>query len=158
MYVSGFLKTAGVWTQVDLLFHWWLWWDGCVQQQLCGWPTEQQCGQQLQPSLQSQLGHCPCYFHRVYVVVYHFYKLYIVLFSTLEQSPCAHVACGSEWVTSCFTACFEYVHQSWVLTLTYTYSAVWSLHGWCHVKLLPSLRVLCTPYNHAPCHLMQSCM
>ena len=38
----------------------------------------------------------------------------------------------------------------------YTYSAVWLLHGWCHVKLLPSLRVLCTPYNHAPCLWVES--
>ena len=29
-------------------------------------------------------------------------------------------------------------------------------HGWFHMKLLPSRRVLCTPYNHAPCHFMQS--
>ena len=29
-------------------------------------------------------------------------------------------------------------------------------YGWCHMKLLPSRRVLCTPYNHAPCHFMQS--
>ena len=32
-------------------------------------------------------------------------------------------------------------------------------HGWCHNNLLPesqSQRVLCTPYNHAPCHFMQS--
>ena len=29
-------------------------------------------------------------------------------------------------------------------------------HGWYHMKLLPSGRVLCTPYNHAPCHFMQS--
>ena len=29
-------------------------------------------------------------------------------------------------------------------------------HGWCHVKLLPSRCILCTPYNHAPCHFMQS--
>ena len=29
-------------------------------------------------------------------------------------------------------------------------------HGWCHKKLLPSRRVLCTPYNHAPCDFMQS--
>ena len=29
-------------------------------------------------------------------------------------------------------------------------------HGRCHVKLLPSRRLLCTPYNHAPCHFMQS--
>ena len=26
-------------------------------------------------------------------------------------------------------------------------------HGWYHVKLLPSWRVLCTPNNHAPCHV-----
>ena len=29
-------------------------------------------------------------------------------------------------------------------------------HGRCHMKLLPSRRVLCTPYNYAPCHFMQS--
>ena len=29
-------------------------------------------------------------------------------------------------------------------------------HGWCHVKLLPSRSVLCTPYNHAPCHFKQN--
>ena len=29
-------------------------------------------------------------------------------------------------------------------------------HGWCHMKLLPSQCVLCTPYNHAPCHFVQS--
>ena len=29
----------------------------------------------------------------------------------------------------------------------------WFLHGWCHSKLLPSRRVLCTPYNHAPYHV-----
>ena len=29
-------------------------------------------------------------------------------------------------------------------------------HGWRHMKLLPSRRILCTPYNHAPCHFMQS--
>ena len=33
------------------------------------------------------------------------------------------------------------------------------LERWRHMKLLPSRRVLCTPYcayNHAPCHFMQS--
>ena len=31
-------------------------------------------------------------------------------------------------------------------------------HGWCHMKLLPSRRKFCVhpPYNHAPCHFMQS--
>ena len=28
-------------------------------------------------------------------------------------------------------------------------------HGWCHMRLLLSRRVLCTPYNHAPCHFSQ---
>ena len=29
-------------------------------------------------------------------------------------------------------------------------------HGWCHKKLLPFWRVLCTPYNQALCHFMQN--
>ena len=29
-------------------------------------------------------------------------------------------------------------------------------HGWCHKKLLPSRRVLCTQHNHVPSHFMQS--
>ena len=29
-------------------------------------------------------------------------------------------------------------------------------HGWCHMKLQPSRRVLCTPYNHVSCHFMRS--
>ena len=29
-------------------------------------------------------------------------------------------------------------------------------HGWCHMNLLPSWRVLCTLYNHAPYHFMRS--
>ena len=29
-------------------------------------------------------------------------------------------------------------------------------HGWYHIKLLPSRRVLCVPYNYAPCHFTQS--
>ena len=45
------------------------------------------------------------------------------------------------------------------------YSAFWistkvvylqQSHGWCHMKLLPSRHILCTPDNHAPCHFMQS--
>ena len=34
------------------------------------------------------------------------------------------------------------------------YSQRW--HGWCHMKLLPSRHILCTSYNHVPCHYMQS--
>ena len=30
------------------------------------------------------------------------------------------------------------------------------VYDWCHMKLLPSQCVLCTPYSHAPCHFMLS--
>ena len=49
-------------------------------------------------------------------------------------------SCGSKWMT----------------VASFAYSAVWLLHGWCHVKLLPSRRVLWIPYNHAPCHVTSS--
>ena len=29
-------------------------------------------------------------------------------------------------------------------------------HGWCHITAAVSAQVLCTPYNHALCHFMQS--
>ena len=50
-----------------------------------------------------------------------------------------------EWIA--FYSAFLNIHRSGVLQR-------W--HCWCHKKLLPSRRVLCTPYNHAPCHFMQS--
>ena len=59
---------------------------------------------------------------------------YIALFSALLSRLTA-LACGSTWVTS-FTARLNifFIHRSGVLTA----------------------QVLCTPYNHAPCHFMQS--
>ena len=73
------------------------------------------------------------------------------LFSTIEQTQCAFVACDSERL-SLFVARFE-LSPKWC-----TYSVVLGLHGWCLVKLLSSLRILCTLYNYAPCHVtfMQS--
>ena len=46
-----------------------------------------------------------------------------------------------------------FIAQFWISTEV-VYLQRW--HGWCHMKLLPSRRVLCTPYNHAPCHFMRS--
>ena len=46
-----------------------------------------------------------------------------------------------------FYSAFLNIHRSGILKC-------W--HGWYHKKLLPSRRVLCTPYNYAPCHFMQS--
>ena len=38
--------------------------------------------------------------------------------------------------------------------LTIFWSAKKRHKDWCQMKLLPSLRVLCTPYNHEPCHVI----
>ena len=49
-----------------------------------------------------------------------------------------------------------FIARFWISTEV-VYLQRW--HGWCHKNLLPesqSRRVLCTPYNHAPCHFMQS--
>ena len=49
------------------------------------------------------------------------------------------VACDSERVTWLLTARVSNIHRKGVVS----YSAVWLLHGWCHVKLLPSRRTIC---------------
>ena len=71
---------------------------------------------------------------------------YIVLFSALLSRLTA-LACGSTWVTS-FIAHFLNIHQSGVLT-----ELAWLVP---HETAAVSAQVLCTPYNHAPCHFMQS--
>ena len=43
---------------------------------------------------------------------------------------------------------------TWILLVTMY--VIYEKTGWCHMKLLPSRRVLCTPYNNAPCHFMQT--
>ena len=70
---------------------------------------------------------------------------YIALFSALLSRLTA-LACGSTWVTS-FCFCF-YIHRSGVLR-----ALAWLV---AHETAAVSAQVLCTPYNHAPCHFMQS--
>ena len=84
---------------------------------------------------------------KTFYVVDHFY---IALFSALQKTPCTLVTCDYRRVTVAFYCIF--------LTFFYPlkcciYSAVWLLHGWCHMKLLPSWHILYTPCNHAPCHI-----
>ena len=71
---------------------------------------------------------------------------YIALFSALLSRLTAF-ACGSAWVTSFITRFFN-IHRSSVLTAL----------AWLgpHETAAVSAQVLCTPYNHAPCHFMQS--
>ena len=71
--------------------------------------------------------------------------LYIALFSTLKQTHCTRM-----WFymsEQLFIACF------WISTEVV---CLQHWHGWCHMKLPPSRHILCTPYNHVPCHFMQS--
>ena len=79
------------------------------------------------------------------------WKLLLLIAFISRYSPLSSrltaLTCDFTWVTSFLWCVFEYP------PLWCTYSAVWLLHGWCHMKLLPSRRVLCTPYNHAPCHV-----
>ena len=71
---------------------------------------------------------------------------YIVLFSALLSRLIA-LACGSAWVTS-FIVRFLNLHRIGVLT-----ALAWLVP---HETAAISAQVLCTPYNHAPCHFMQS--
>ena len=71
---------------------------------------------------------------------------YVALFSALLSRLTA-LACGSTWVTS-FIARFLNIHRSGVLT-----ALAWLVP---HETAAISAQVLCTPYNHAPCHFMQS--
>ena len=71
---------------------------------------------------------------------------YIALFSALLSRLTA-LACGSTWVTS-FIARLLNIHRSGVLT-----ALAWLV---LHETAAFSAHVLCTPYNHAPCHFMQS--
>ena len=68
-----------------------------------------------------------------------------ILWSTVLSRLTA-LACGSTWVTS-FIACF------WIST-----KLVFTVLAWLvpHETAAVSVQVLCTPYNHAPCHFMQS--
>ena len=71
---------------------------------------------------------------------------YIALFSAL-LSRLIVLACGSTRVIS-FIARFSNIHRSGVLT-----ALAWLEP---HKTATISAQVLCTPYNHAPCHFMQS--
>ena len=82
--------------------------------------------------------------------MYYYYYYWSLLYSAILRfravSLRSHVILH-EWIAL-------YIARFWISTEV-VYLQRWR-HGWCHMKLLPSRRVLCTPYNHAPCHFMQS--
>ena len=76
---------------------------------------------------------------------------YIALFSAL-LSRLTVLACGSTWVTS-FIARFVVVCFLISTEVVYFTALAWLVP---HETAAISAQVLCTPYNHAPCHFMQS--
>ena len=91
-----------------------------------------------------------------------------MLFSALEQTHCILVVCNSECMCVCvfvcvFFACvcfiiffiahFLNIHQSGLLTALF--GSV--LHGWYHMKLLPSQHMFCVHHmNYAPVYSVTS--
>ena len=72
--------------------------------------------------------------------------LYSAILRSLEQTHCA---CMWFYMSDkLFIACFFNIHRSGVLT-----ALAWLV---LHETGAISAQVLCTPYNHAPCHFMQS--
>ena len=66
--------------------------------------------------------------------------LYSAILRSQADSLCSHVILH-EWIA--------FLIASFWISTEVVYLQRW--HGWCHIKLLPSQRVLCTP-----CHFMQS--
>ena len=89
----------------------------------------------------------PLYILNDSLVYYYYYwsLLYSTILRSWADSLHSHVILH-EWTAfySAFFVCFEYPPK-WC---TYSAGMAW--------QLLPSQRILCTPYNHAPCHFMQS--
>ena len=61
-------------------------------------------------------------------------------FSASEKIHFALVVCDSEWMTVALHRAFLSIHRS-------GYSAVYLLHGWCRVELLPSRRTFCVRHT-----------
>ena len=73
-------------------------------------------------------------------------RLYSAILRSLEQTHCARMWFRmSDWL---LIARFLNIHRSGVLT-----ALAWLVP---HETAAVSAQVLCTPYNHAPCHFMQS--
>ena len=80
---------------------------------------------------------------------YYWLLLYSAILCSRADSLHSHVILH-EWLAFHSVFCFVFV----LISTEVVYLQRW--HGWYHKKLLPSRCVLCTPYNHAPCHFMQS--
>ena len=87
----------------------------------------------------------------VFLPSYYYYYYWSLLCSAILRSRAlTALACDSTWVNSFYSA-FLNIHRSGVLT-----ALAWLVPQESAARESQSWRVLCTPYNHAPCHFMQS--
>ena len=84
-----------------------------------------------------------CFFRFDWLIDDH---LYSAILRSLEQTHCTRMWCYMS--DKLFIARFLNIHRSGVLT-----ALAWLVP---HETAAISAQVLCTPYNHAPCHFMQS--
>ena len=106
------------------------------------------CGQRSWAVWQKTGRYCPWTFVRRFTCPNRFWLMiaYMALFSSLLSRLTA-LAHGSTWTTSFF---IFYSAFFWISTTV------------AYLQLVPHetaailVQVLCTPYNHAPCHFMQS--
>ena len=83
-----------------------------------------------------------------YYYYYYWFILYSAILHPRADSLRSHVILH-EWIA--FYSVFLNIHRSGVLT-----ALAWLVPQESAARESQSQRVLCTPYNHAPCHFMQS--
>ena len=83
-----------------------------------------------------------------HIYVIYWSLLYSAILRSWADSLCSHVILH-KWIA--FYSAFLNIHQSGTLT-----TLAWLVPQESAARESQSRRILCTPYNHAPCHFMQS--
>ena len=91
---------------------------------------------------------CPIDYYYYYYYYYYWSLLYSAILRSRADSLRSHVILH-EWIA--FYSTFLNIHRSGVLT-----ALAWLVPQESAARESQSRRVLCAPYNHAPCHFMQS--
>ena len=125
--LENFLYVRKYQNQVCVCVHACAW--GCVCVFVCAY----QC-----------VGACTC----IHLYYYYWSLLYSAILRSRADSLRSHVILH-EWIA--FYSAFLNIHRSGVLT-----ALAWLVPQESAARESQSWRVLCTPYNHAPCHFMQS--
>ena len=86
-------------------------------------------------------------------------QFYTVLFSALEQTHCAHVACDSQWATTSYSFFWQHIFQ--YPTKLCTDNTIWLLHHtWlvlCETAAISVQVYTIQPCTSLHCHFIQRC-